>query len=88
MFEPCPCGSGKTYLGCCGRLHSGAPARDAGEPMRALLRLRAREYGLPAEEPGGGDAAGGHGNPPAWIASLPSPIPGFPKHNGGSRHQG
>lgn len=35
MFEPCECGSGKSYLGCCGRLHAGAPARDAEELMRS-----------------------------------------------------
>ncbi|MEQ8587228.1 MAG: YchJ family metal-binding protein [Thalassobaculaceae bacterium] len=35
MFEPCECGSGKNYVGCCGRLHGGAPARDAEELMRS-----------------------------------------------------
>ncbi|MBO6838698.1 MAG: hypothetical protein JJ878_14965 [Alphaproteobacteria bacterium] len=35
MFEPCDCGSGQTYIGCCGRLHSGTPARDAEELMRS-----------------------------------------------------
>lgn len=35
MFEPCECGSGKSYVGCCGRLHGGAPARDAEELMRS-----------------------------------------------------
>ncbi|MDF2235327.1 YchJ family metal-binding protein [Albimonas sp. CAU 1670] len=35
MFQPCECGSGKTYAGCCGRLHLGAPARDAEELMRS-----------------------------------------------------
>jgi SEC-C motif domain protein len=35
VFEPCECGSGTSYLGCCGRLHSGAPARDAEELMRS-----------------------------------------------------
>ncbi|WP_339947476.1 YchJ family metal-binding protein [uncultured Albimonas sp.] len=35
MFHPCECGSGKTYAGCCGRLHLGAPARDAEELMRS-----------------------------------------------------
>ncbi|WP_205620560.1 YchJ family protein [Nisaea denitrificans] len=35
MFEPCECGSGKSYLGCCARLHSGAPTRDAEELMRS-----------------------------------------------------
>lgn len=35
LFESCECGSGKSYVGCCGRLHSGAPARDAEELMRS-----------------------------------------------------
>lgn len=35
MFEPCDCGSGKTYLACCGRLHSGQPADSAEELMRS-----------------------------------------------------
>ncbi|WP_292882424.1 YchJ family metal-binding protein [Nisaea sp.] len=42
MFEPCPCASGKTYLACCGRLHSGTPARDAEELMRARYAAFAR----------------------------------------------
>lgn len=35
MFEPCDCGSGVGYLGCCGRLHGGAPAPDAEALMRS-----------------------------------------------------
>ncbi len=35
MFESCECGSGKGYVGCCGLLHSGAPARTAEELMRS-----------------------------------------------------
>ncbi|MEQ8441983.1 MAG: YchJ family metal-binding protein [Alphaproteobacteria bacterium] len=35
MFEPCDCGSGESYIGCCGRLHSGSPARNAEELMRS-----------------------------------------------------
>lgn len=35
MFESCECGSGKSYVACCGRLHAGAPARDAEELMRS-----------------------------------------------------
>ncbi len=35
MFEPCDCGSGKTYIACCGRLHSGAPAETAEALMRS-----------------------------------------------------
>jgi hypothetical protein len=34
MFEPCDCGSGASYVACCGRLHAGAPARDAEELIR------------------------------------------------------
>ena len=40
MFEPCDCGSGKTYIACCGRLHAGAPAPDA----EALMRSRYSAY--------------------------------------------
>ena len=35
MFEPCDCGSGKSYIVCCGRLHSGTPAGSAEELMRS-----------------------------------------------------
>ncbi|MFC3225829.1 YchJ family protein [Marinibaculum pumilum] len=35
MFEPCDCGSGATYITCCGRLHAGAPAPDAEALMRS-----------------------------------------------------
>ncbi len=42
MFEPCDCGSGETYIGCCGRLHSGAPARDAEELMRSRYTAYSR----------------------------------------------
>lgn len=35
MFEPCDCGSGTGYIGCCGRLHSGKPAESAEELMRS-----------------------------------------------------
>ena len=35
LFETCPCGSGKGYLACCGRIHSGAPAESAETLMRA-----------------------------------------------------
>ncbi len=35
MFGPCECGSAKSYVACCGRLHSGAPARNAEELMRS-----------------------------------------------------
>lgn len=46
MFEPCPCGSGKGYLACCGPLHAGARAPTA----EALMRARYSAYAL-------GDAA-------------------------------
>ncbi|MEM9762568.1 MAG: YchJ family metal-binding protein [Pseudomonadota bacterium] len=42
MFETCPCGSGKGYLACCGRLHSGAPADSAEALMRARYTAYAR----------------------------------------------
>lgn len=35
MFEPCDCGSGATYIACCGRLHAGSPAQSAEELMRS-----------------------------------------------------
>jgi SEC-C motif domain protein len=36
METDCPCGSGKTYIACCGALHSGtATARTALELMRS-----------------------------------------------------
>lgn len=42
MFEPCACGSGKSYVACCGRLHAGAPAGDAEELMRSRYSAFAR----------------------------------------------
>ena len=35
MFEPCDCGSGASYIACCGRLHAGSPAKSAEELMRS-----------------------------------------------------
>ena len=35
MFELCDCGSGKSYLSCCGPLHSGTPAASAEALMRS-----------------------------------------------------
>lgn len=35
MFEPCDCGSGNSYVACCGRLHAGSAAKDAEELMRS-----------------------------------------------------
>lgn len=37
MFEPCPCGSGASYLNCCGRLHQG---QGEAETPEALMRSR------------------------------------------------
>lgn len=33
--NPCPCGSGRAYESCCGRLHAGEPAGDAAQLMRS-----------------------------------------------------
>lgn len=41
MFEPCPCGSGGAYLGCCARLHSGQAEADTAEQ---LMRARYSAY--------------------------------------------
>lgn len=38
--QPCPCGSGLAYAGCCGPLHAGAAAADA----EALMRSRYSAY--------------------------------------------
>ena len=35
MFEPCDCGSGTSYVACCGRLHAGSPANSAEQLMRS-----------------------------------------------------
>ena len=35
MFELCDCGSGDSYVACCGRLHAGSPATTAEELMRS-----------------------------------------------------
>lgn len=32
---PCPCGTGRGYADCCGRLHAGEPAADAEALMRS-----------------------------------------------------
>lgn len=43
MFEPCPCGSGKSYLACCSRLHLGKIAAESPEQlMRARYSAFAR----------------------------------------------
>lgn len=44
---PCPCGSGRTLAGCCGRWHAGEPAPDAEDLMRsryAAYVLDRRDY--------------------------------------------
>ncbi len=33
--DPCPCGSGRPYSGCCGPLHAGGAAPDAQSLMRS-----------------------------------------------------
>ena len=33
--SPCPCGSGQTYLNCCGKFHKGQPAPTAETLMRS-----------------------------------------------------
>lgn len=42
MFEPCDCGSGATYLACCGKLHAGQPAQGAEQLMRSRYTAFAR----------------------------------------------
>ena len=42
MGEPCPCGSGRAYVACCGPLHDGEPAATA----EALMRSRYSAYVL------------------------------------------
>lgn len=37
--EPCPCGSGSSYAGCCGRWHAGAQYLQAPD-AQALMRSR------------------------------------------------
>src|SRR5436309_189410 len=55
----CPCGSGRPFKDCCGRLHRGAPATTAEELMRArysAFAVRDEAYLLetwhPATSPG------------------------------------
>lgn len=43
MFEPCPCGGGRTYLACCARLHDGRA--EAASP-EALMRARYSAFAL------------------------------------------
>jgi len=45
-MSPCPCGSGRPYAGCCGRLHSGAENAATAE---ALMRSRYSAYVLGLE---------------------------------------
>lgn len=42
---PCPCGSGQTYEGCCGRWHAGAQHLQAPD-AEALMRSRYSAYVL------------------------------------------
>ena len=42
--EPnCPCGSGRAYEACCGRLHAGDPAPDAESLMRSRYSAYVQE---------------------------------------------
>ena len=41
-LDPCPCGSGTAYGGCCGPLHDGTPAPTA----EALMRSRYSAYAV------------------------------------------
>lgn len=43
--DPCPCGSGRSYVACCGACHAGAPAATA----EALMRSRYSAYVLGLE---------------------------------------
>lgn len=44
--ESCPCGSGRAFADCCGRLHAGEPAADA----ECLMRSRYSAYVLGRED--------------------------------------
>ena len=39
VFDMCPCGSGKGYLACCGRLHTGGVAETAEAVMRVAMTV-------------------------------------------------
>ena len=43
LQQPCPCGSGQAYDGCCGRLHRGAAVAQTAEE---LMRSRYAAYAL------------------------------------------
>ncbi len=43
LQRPCPCGSGTTYDGCCGRLHRGAAQAETAEE---LMRSRYAAYAV------------------------------------------
>lgn len=45
--DPCPCGSGVSYAGCCGRLHAGSENAATAE---ALMRSRYSAYVLKLED--------------------------------------
>jgi SEC-C motif-containing protein len=70
--DACPCGSGRPYAACCGRLHSGTEiAADAESLMRsryAAYVLRLHEYLLatwhPSTRPAEMDLAG---DPKKWL---------------------
>lgn len=65
---PCPCGSGRTLAGCCGRWLGGEPAPDAQALMRSRYSafvLDRRDYLLATWHPG------------TRPAALPPPEPGL-----------
>jgi SEC-C motif-containing protein len=43
LSDPCPCGSGPPYAGCCGRLHAGAAQAETAEQ---LMRSRYAAYAV------------------------------------------
>ncbi len=43
---PCPCGSGQTYVQCCGPWHSGLEQGHHAPTAEALMRSRYSAYGL------------------------------------------
>jgi SEC-C motif-containing protein len=44
MADPCPCGSGRPYVACCGPLHDGEPAATAEALMRSRYSAYARGH--------------------------------------------
>lgn len=65
---PCPCGSGRTLAGCCGRWLAGEPAPDA----QALMRSRYSAHVLDRR-----DHLLATWHPSTRPAALPPPEPGL-----------